>query len=97
MKHKKMQKKGQNDSDDLSDIQEGSDNVSFEENSTNPESQSKLSTVKQYTGYDISSLVKGQSSFSQSPATSSLSRFHIDSEPENEEEIDVVESDVEKS
>ena len=98
MKHKKLQKKGPDDSDDLSDVPEGSDNLSFEDSSMNNEALSQSTANKAYTGYDVNSIVKDQSSFIPlATATTDLSRCDEDKEQEIEEEIDVVESDTENS
>ncbi|XP_045208363.2 brain-specific homeobox protein homolog [Mercenaria mercenaria] len=94
MKHKKLQKKGHNDSDDVTEINEDdSDSGAYDEHSVSiDDEQTTCTTSGKFTRYDVESLVKGQSSF-----TSGCSNYRANSDEEDNEEIDVVESDRENS
>lgn len=92
MKHKKMQKKTHNgDENELSDHHEESDDVSYEDQSNLSDTQENATVPNKLSGYDVASLVTHHSlrNASQDVACS-------DSDGDNEE-IDVVESDSEKS
>jgi hypothetical protein len=94
MKHKKLQKKGHNDSDDVTELNDDdSDCGNYDEHSTSlDEERTSCSSSGKFTRYDVESLVKGQSSF-----TSGCSNYHANTDDEDNEEIDVVESDRENS
>lgn len=92
MKHKKLQKKGHNDSDDITELNEDSDSGTYEDQSApRDDQQTTCNSSVKFSGYDVESLVKGQSSF-----TSGCSNYHSNSDEDNEE-IDVVEPDRENS
>ena len=92
MKHKKIQKKGTGDNDDTSGIDdEDIENTSFETTNDDIESPRANPTSHKFSRYDVESLVKCHSPFPPKPSV-----HQSDSENENEE-IDVVESDPEGS
>ena len=93
MKHKKMQKKSDNgDDNDLSDHHEHdeSDDVSYEDQSNISDIHENATTVpNRLNGYDVASLVTHHS---LREASQDVVRYETDGE-----EIDVVDSDTEKS
>lgn len=94
MKHKKLQKKGHSDSDDITEVNDDdSDSGTYDDNSgTLDDEQTTCTASAKFSRYDVESLVKGQSSF-----TSGCSSYHVHTDEEDNEEIDVVESDRENS
>lgn len=90
MKHKKMQKKSQDDTDDNGDLNEDSD-VTFDEHMTKLSEErltNDASSSLTNSGYDIECLVMKKRS-----ASATCTETNDDSA----DEIDVVESDDEKS
>jgi len=87
MKHKKMQKKGHDDSDEIDDI--GDDNEAIYEDSdkSHTDNVSNTAELKQ-TGYDVRKLVS-----ETHVLNADTSGYHSD----DNEEIDVVESDDDSS
>ena len=92
MKHKKLQKKTHNgDDNELSDHHEESDDVSYEDQSNLSDIPANATVPNKPKGFDVDSLVNHHVARDLDET-----RACSDSEEENEE-IDVVESDTEKS
>ena len=91
MKHKKMSKKTHNgDDNELSDHHEDCDDVSYEDQSNHSDIPTTATVPNKLSGFDVDSLVNNHVS-----RELDVSRGCSDSEEDNEE-IDVVESDTEK-
>ena len=92
MKHKKMQKKSDNgDDNELSDHHEHdeSDDVSYEDQSNISDIHENVTVPNKHRGYDVASLVTHHS---MREASQNVVCYETDGE-----EIDVVDSDTEKS